>query len=113
MVQNYELYFILKPNLSPNISHEINENFKNLITSELKAEGVSMSQEGLRKLAYPIKKEVNGFYCLIDFDLTLENSNLLSKLEKALNLEENIMRFLIVNQTDFIKQSNKQQLKES
>ena len=46
---------------------------------------------GRKRLAYTIKKKNNGYYCYIMFETAPE---LISKLERVYQLEENILRYL-------------------
>ena len=47
-----------------------------------------------RKLAYPIKKHLSGFYVIFEFELESEK---IEELQKQLRLDENILRSLIIN----------------
>jgi len=48
---------------------------------------------GKKKLAYPIKHEVYGYYQLFEFDL---ERNVLAKLDEKMRLDHEIIRFIIV-----------------
>lgn len=110
MTQNYELYFILKSSLEEqDIKKEIEA-----LESTLKDIGVEKIQtkiQGPKKFAYPIKKQTIGHYVLVNFDLELENIKKIINLEKKLNLSENVLRYLVINQTEYNNQSKKQTLK--
>lgn len=47
-----------------------------------------------QKFSYPIKKRLLGFYSIFEFNLPPEKTE---ELQKLLNLETNILRFLIVD----------------
>ena len=48
---------------------------------------------GEKKLAYPIKKEINGYY----FDMTVEASHdAIKEFDRKSLLDENILRHLII-----------------
>jgi small subunit ribosomal protein S6 len=49
---------------------------------------------GRKKFCYPIKKKSSGIYISIEFSAP---SGVVSKLEKAYHLDENILRFLTVH----------------
>lgn len=113
MVQNYELYFILNAQLeSKDISAEI-ESVKKILTDKISATNVEIKEEGIKKFAYPIKKYNNGFYVLANFDLDLTTTINVKELEKLLNFNENVIRYLIVNITEDLRRVTKQQLKET
>jgi len=48
---------------------------------------------GRKRLAYPIKKKNNGYYCYIVFEST---PDFLTKLERVYQLEEGILRHLTI-----------------
>ena len=112
MTQNYELYFILNSSIEDqNVETEIDLVQESL--KEIRADKVEVQKQGQKKLAYPIKKHTTGNYILINFDLELENLKKIITLEKKLNLNESIIRYIIVNQTEYNKQAEKQTLKET
>jgi small subunit ribosomal protein S6 len=48
---------------------------------------------GLRKLAYPIRKQQEGRYFFMEFDLEPQN---IAEMERVLKLTESVIRHLIV-----------------
>jgi small subunit ribosomal protein S6 len=48
---------------------------------------------GRKRLAYPIKKKNNGYYCYIVFEAT---PDFITKLERVYQLEEGILRYLTI-----------------
>jgi ribosomal protein S6/ribosomal protein S18 len=111
MVQKYELYFIINHELDATANADLIKN----VTADLEANGakeVVVTEEGVKRLAYPIKKRWNGFYCLINFEMDLTSTPKIKELEKKLNLNENIIRYIIVNQTEFLVKKAKETLKE-
>ena len=112
MIQNYQLDLILDGKLS---EPEIDSNLKEItefIQENLEVKDVSIEKEGVKRLAYPIRKNWNGFYASLSFELDLENSRKINKLENKLNLFKNVWRYLILNQTDFIKSKEKEKIRE-
>ena len=57
------------------------------------AEVVKVERWGRKKLAYPIKKKVTGSYISIEFTA---HPSILTKLERAYHLDDDVMRFLTV-----------------
>jgi len=89
---HYELLYIV----SGKIAEDDQKNITNQVESLIKKlEGNSTLSESLgkKKLAYPIKKNNNGFYYVNEFDL---NKNQLKELEKNLKLINEIIRFLVI-----------------
>jgi small subunit ribosomal protein S18 len=108
MLQNYELYLIFNPELSSEQINEKQDFVLNLLNSELKAENVVVNSEGLRKMAYPVSAFRTGFYMLITFDANIANVKNMTNIEKKINLEESVIRYIIVNQTEFLVQKSKE-----
>ena len=66
----YEVMFIVKTTLDENTVKATAESLKSVIT-EMNGKVENTKEMGQRTLAYPINKEVNGFY----YVLTVEASN--------------------------------------
>jgi small subunit ribosomal protein S6 len=54
---------------------------------------ISLEHWGRRQLAYPIKKRENGYYIIAQF--TLDDVSVLPEFERALKLDEGVLRYLI------------------
>ena len=108
MKQNYELYIIFNPELSADQITKEQNNINDLLVKEVKAQEIEVNQEGIRKLAYPIKKHRSGFYSLINFTAESADTKNLSNVEKKLNINDTVFRYIIINQTDFLKQIAKE-----
>lgn len=91
MLKNYELMYILHPDLEGS-SDKINEKVAGFIK---KAEGEITNQEdwGKRKLAYRIAKNDFGVYVLVNFTMPSEK---LPEIERDLRLSEEVIRFIVV-----------------
>lgn len=91
-MKKYEIMFIVK---STNESDEIKasaEFMKNIIT-ENKGKVVEFNELGEKKLAYPIKKKMNGYY----YVMVVEADNTaVSELNRKSSINENILRHLII-----------------
>ncbi len=113
MLQNYELYMILNSELS---SDEVETNITlvtDLLTSEVVAKDMKVDKQGLKKLAYPITKHHSGFYCLFTFNCELKDIRTMNIVEKKINLNETIVRYIIINQTDYLVQKAKETVKKT
>ncbi len=91
-MEKYEIMFIVK---ATNESEQIAataETFKNLITS-MNSKVLEFNDLGQKKLAYPIKKEINGYY----FDMIVEASHeAVKEFDRKALIDENILRHLII-----------------
>ncbi len=89
-MQQYETVIILTPLLSEEAAKEVVTKFSKLLADN-GAEIIQEDNWGLKKLAYPIKKKVTGYYHLIEFKAPGESIN---KLEVEYRRDERILRFL-------------------
>lgn len=92
----YELTYILTPLLEKVDLEAAAQKVRGFIDGlggEAKKEEISEK----KKLAYPIKKQLYGFYAVSKFQLEPEK---IEQLEKRLRLENDILRFLIVSQKE-------------
>jgi small subunit ribosomal protein S18 len=109
-MQNYNLYLILNPNISSeDLGTELNS-IQSTLTSDLNAQNVTVSEEGLKKLSYPINKKWTGMYINIDFDLDINDCAKVKILEQKLNLRDSVVRYMILNNTEFYTQKSKEKL---
>ena len=88
----YESYIIIDGNLEDNAVDEIIKKYENLFKKN-EIEIKNIDKIGRRRLAYPIKKRVNGYYVCFEIN---SPSNLLSKLERTYILDESILRYLTI-----------------
>lgn len=91
-MDKYEIMFIVKSTLDEGtIKNEI-ESSKKIIT-DMKGNIDSTKDMGKRELAYPIKKEISGFY----YCFTCEASHeAIAEFDRKSRLNENILRHLII-----------------
>jgi small subunit ribosomal protein S6 len=91
-MREYELVFITKPDLDENALNEVINRVKSWITDG-SGEIVKIDLWGKRKLAYPIRKQSEGIYILL-------NANMPPKagitLERNLRFTEAVVRFLLI-----------------
>lgn len=91
-MKKYEIMFIVK---STNESDEIKataEFMKSIITDN-KGKVVEFNELGEKKLAYPIKKEINGYYYVMVVEA---DNNAISELNRKAAINENILRHLTI-----------------
>ena len=88
----YEHTLIAKEALSENQSKELIDKYKNIISKNL-GKVLKTEEWGLRTLAYRIKNNKKGFY----FHIKLEGiGNTIKELEKAENIDKELLRYLTV-----------------
>ncbi len=91
-MKKYEVMFIVK---SANESDEIKATAETMKTtvSENSGKVVEFQELGEKKLAYPIKKEISGYYYVMKIDAKNET---ITELDRKASLNENILRHLII-----------------
>lgn len=91
VTNKYETVMVLSTKLGEEGAAAVVERFKALIAANGTVEGVD--DWGKRRLAYPINKEPEGFYTLIDFESTPEFT---AELNRRYNITDGVLRSLIV-----------------
>ena len=89
---NYEIMFIVKSTLDDAAQKSVAKETQNLITDN-KGKVIEFKEMGRKKLAYPINKEVSGFYYLMNVEA---NAETIKEFDRKLRINENILRNLIL-----------------
>lgn len=95
-MNKYEMMFIVK-------SQGEEKDVKGVVTAVekvLKDNNAKISESkdlGLKKLAYPIKKEINGYYELINFEVAKEA---IAEIKRKVSINESVLRHLIVKKEE-------------
>ena len=83
-MKKYEMMFIVKSTVEENVANAAVETMKSIVT-DMKGE--------IKKLAYPIKKEVTGTYYVMYFNASNE---IIAELDRKARIDESILRHLII-----------------
>ena len=95
-MNKYEIMFIVRAaEESTNITKTA-DTYKSLI-SELKGKVVEFKELGQKKLAYPIKKELNGYYYVMQVEASVEA---IHEFDRKISLDESVLRHLIIRQEE-------------
>lgn len=97
-MREYELNFIIQPEISEEGSKAILDRLDAILT-ESEAVRLLCDDLGKRKLAYEVRKFQKGHYYILSF---LDPGQVVPKLERALRLEESVLRFLSVKVADLV-----------
>jgi small subunit ribosomal protein S6 len=89
----YELMYIINPVLNEEQTKEIVQRVTAYLTDN-GAEVADVTETGSQRLAYPIEKKRNGYYVVVNFRLT--SGTMLPKLERALQINDDIMRHMVL-----------------
>src|SRR5262245_46228010 len=93
MTRRYETVYIFDSALEePSITEKL-QRFHGLLTRDGKGTVSSANHWGKRTLAFPIKKKDTGYYVVAQFETAGE---LLPEYERAVKLDESVLRYLIV-----------------
>ncbi len=90
MTRDYELGFILNPEVSEEQTRAILNRVEQIVATH-DGQIVRVQQWGRRRLAYPIEHHRDGFYVFIDMILTPET---VSELERTLKVSEIVLRYM-------------------
>jgi len=91
-VRNYQMVFIIHPEFDEDQAAGVIDDVKDLI-SRNDGKVTKVEPWGLRKLAYPIQKQHEGRYVLMELDLEPQK---IKEIERVLKLMEPVIRQLIV-----------------
>ena len=97
-MRRYETIFILRPTLGEDQISTLIENTTNIIQAE-KGQIIEADRWGIKKLAYPIKKETLGFYVFCDYAGTPEA---ITEIERKFRIDDSVLRYLTVKTADSI-----------
>lgn len=95
-MNKYEMMFIVK-------SQGEDKDIKSVVTDvekilkDNKAKITDSKDLGLKKLAYPIKKEINGYYELINFEA---EKDVIAEIKRKISINESILRHLIIKKEE-------------
>jgi small subunit ribosomal protein S6 len=92
MSGNYEMMYILRPDLSDESIEESINKYTGFI-SERGAENIQIQNRGKRRLAYPIGKYLDGIYIQMDYQA---DGTQVAPLERAMRLGEDVIRYLTI-----------------
>jgi small subunit ribosomal protein S6 len=91
-VKSYELMLIFDPSIEES---KITEELSKITSIIEKSKGEILNKDiwGVKRLAYPIKHQENGFYALLYFN---SDSKVLLELDRLNKINDKILRHLIV-----------------
>ena len=91
-MKEYELAVIFDSSLEEDKVDKEIEKQTTLLEKE-KCEIVKIDKWGVKKLAYPIKKQENGFYAIIYFKGT---SNVIAEIDRVNQINDMVLRHMVV-----------------
>ncbi len=91
-MREYEIVYIFDTVLTEDQIDQKLEQYHQHITDG-GGEITAVDRWGRRQLAYPIRKKTTGYYVVVQFSAPID---ILPELERALKLDEELVRYLIV-----------------
>ena len=97
-MNKYESVIIINSKLAEDAIKVVIAKFSDLINSNGKVE--SVEELGMKKLAYEIKKQAEGYYAVINFEA---NPSFISELERVYRITDEIIKFIVIKKEDSVK----------
>lgn len=94
LLNSYETIYILKPDVTDNINLSLVNYYKGLL-KEKGAQNIVIQHRGRRHLAYNILHYYDGIYVQMNYQA---NGKLVKFIEKSMSFNNNIIRYLTVQQ---------------
>lgn len=92
-MRNYELVYILKPNVEEDVKETVLEKVKSVV-EEGKGEIDKIDVWGNRKMAYEIQDFTDGYYVLVVFKSGVDVPK---EIDRNLKISDKVIRHMIVN----------------
>lgn len=92
-MKKYEIMYILKADLDDASRNELIGKLNDILT----VDGGSIdnvNEWGLRDLAYEIKKEVKGYYVVVD--TTVSNAKVIEEFGRVAKINTNVLRHIVI-----------------
>jgi len=89
-MQAYEVMYILRPDLEEEAIKETVGHFSERVTANGGME-LTVNEWGKRRLAYEIKKFIEGYYVLMNFN---GEAQTVFELERIMKISDNVIRYL-------------------
>lgn len=95
-MNKYEIMFIIKADLDEKTIKDVEKSFEKVLT-DMKSKIVNSKDMGQRKLAYPIKDHVRGFYFLLNVEAS---PAAVKEFDRKARIDDNILRHLIIREEE-------------
>ena len=95
-MRRYETIFIIPADLTEDEINALIERYQSIITKN-KGMVIKVEKWGKRKMAYEIKKQIRGFYVLMDL---VSVSAVITELERNFKIDEKILKFMTIKKEE-------------
>ncbi|MDH3347936.1 MAG: 30S ribosomal protein S6 [Desulfobulbaceae bacterium] len=107
-MRRYETTYIIRPNIGEEQFTEVIERTNDIINNDNGAI-INLDRWGMKKLAYEIKKEVQGYYVHVDYATQSTN---VDEMERIFRIDDRILRYLTIKTAKDIDQETIESEKE-
>ena len=97
-MRRYETIFIIPADLTEDEINALIERYQSIITKN-KGMVIKVEKWGKRKMAYEIKKQIRGFYVLMDL---VSDNAVITELERNFKIDEKILKFMTIKKEDAV-----------
>ena len=98
-MEKYETISIIRPNVSEDVIAAISDKTAGII-QDAGGEILKVDNWGLKQLAYPIKKEPNGYYVYTVFS---GNGAGIDEMERIFKIDDNVLKYMTIKlDKDFV-----------
>ncbi|MGI6655515.1 MAG: 30S ribosomal protein S6 [Desulfobulbus sp.] len=97
-MRHYETTYILRPNLGEGQFTEIIDRTNAIITGD-QGTVICLDRWGMKRLAYEIKKEVQGYYVYINY---AAQGKTVDEIERIFRIDDRVLRYLTIKLGDSI-----------
>ena len=91
-MNNYEMMFIVKATMEADAIKKTAENIKKIVTDN-KGKVNELKEMGERKLAYPIKNEISGYYFVMEL---VASKEAVKEIDRKTSIDETVLRHIII-----------------
>lgn len=95
-MRNYELMFIIKPDLEEEATAALVDKYTNLIT-ELGGTVANVDKWGKRRLAYEVGGYNDGYYVIVNFQAEPQASK---EVERVLKISDDVIKHMVIKLDD-------------
>lgn len=107
-MRHYETTYILRPNLGEDQFTEIIERTNAIVTDD-DGSIIDIDRWGIKKLAYEIKKETQGYYVYMNY---AAHGTTISEIERIFRIDDRLLRYLTIKLADAIDEAGIDQARE-
>ena len=91
-MNKYESVIIINPSVDEEKVNELTTKFTDMINKDGKVE--KADNLGKKKLAYPVKKNAEGYYVVFYFTA---NPSIIAELERNYRITDDVIKFMTIN----------------